>query len=209
MDVDQAVGEQLRGVLPRGRRVRVVSEPGERRQRLVQRIEGLGDLLAVPAEVQVRLVDGQILSRRDAFLQRAVDPDLVLVGLAADLHDRACVRDALERERLDARRLFRLRAAVVDVLAPLLAKLLVGNPLFEHAVEAFACLQQLLLELASRRALGLLMLELVVQVLVVMDERVQLLVERKRCRLRGPSRQEPEAGLEPAASALQERCSAS
>src|SRR6266566_4654819 len=159
--------------------------------------------------MQDRFIDGQILLRRDAFLQRSVDPDLVLVGLSAKLHDRARVVDALERQGLDAGGLVRLRTAAVHVLPPLFAQLIVGNPLVEQAVESLADVAQLILELAPRRALGLLVLELVVQMLVVVDERTQLLPKRKRCRLRRPSRQEPEAGLEPAASALQEGCSAS
>ena len=54
-------------------------------------------------------------------------------------------------------------------------------------------------------ALGLLMLELVVHVLVVVDERVQLLAQRKSRSFRGAPRThwKPEEGLEPTTSALQ------
>ena len=58
--------------------------------------------------MQVRLVDGQILPRRDALLQRTVDPDLVLVRLPANLYDRARVGEALEGKRLDGGGLVRL-----------------------------------------------------------------------------------------------------
>ena len=80
-----------------------------------------------------------------------------------------------------------------------------ASTLFEHAVEPLARLQQLLLELASRRSLGLLPLELVVQVLVVVDERGQLLAQRKSRSFRGAPRthRKPEEGLEPTTSALQ------
>ena len=125
--------------------------------------------------MQIRLVDRQILPRSDAFLQRAVDPDLVLVRLAANLHDRARVGEALEGKRLDPGGLVRLGPAVVDVLAPLLAELLVRNPFLEQAVESLANVECLVLELAPRRPFELLTLELVVQVLVVVDERREFL----------------------------------
>ncbi len=102
--------------------------------------------------------------------------------MPADLHDRARVGEALERERLDPCGLVR-RAGGCGCTRPTVTQLLPRNPLFEQSVESFARLKQLLLELASRRSLGLLPLDLVVQVLVVVDKRVQLLVERKCCRL--------------------------
>jgi hypothetical protein len=91
------------------------------------------------------------------------------------LHDRARVGEALEHERLDPRGLIRLGPTVVDVLPPLLAELFVRNPLLEQSIEPLANCEQLVLELAPRRSLRLLMLELVVEVLVVMNERGQFL----------------------------------
>jgi hypothetical protein len=65
-------------------------------------------------------------------------PELVLVRLPTHLHHRARVGEALEGKRLDGVGLVRLGPAAVDVLPPLLAQLLVGNPLIEKAVEPLA-----------------------------------------------------------------------
>ena len=103
--------------------------------------------------MQNRLVGREILPRRDPFLQRAVNPDLVLVRLPANLQNRARVRDPLKDKRLDPGRPVRLGPAFVDVFPPLLSQVLVGNPLLEDSVEPLANFEQLVLKLAARRSL--------------------------------------------------------
>jgi hypothetical protein len=68
---------------------------------------------------------------------------------------------------------------VVQVLLPLLAELLLRDPLGEHLVEAPADVQQPLLEAPSRPTLGGGALVLVLQVVVVMCERLELLAARQ------------------------------
>ena len=83
VDVDQAVREELRTRVPRRLEVGIGAIRGECAQRILGGVERLRDLLSVPAEVQDRRVDREILPRPDAFLKASVDPDLVLVSLAA------------------------------------------------------------------------------------------------------------------------------
>jgi hypothetical protein len=64
------------------------------------------------------------------------------------------------------------------VVAPLRPELLVGHPLLEHTVEPLAYVQQPVLEPASDARLGPGALVLVLEVVVVPDERLQLLAER-------------------------------
>jgi hypothetical protein len=134
--------------------------------------------------VEIRTGDREILARGDSFLERPVDPDLVLVGLPSHLKDRARVGEALEHERLDSGGLVGLGPAAVDVLTPLLAQLFIRNPPLENAVEALPDVEQLVLELAPLGPFGLSALVFVVEMLVVADERVQLLVERQSRGLR-------------------------
>lgn len=129
----------------------------------------------------------EILLRRDAFHQRAVHVDAELVPTPADLDDRARhLRAPAKDDRLQSSRAIRRRAVVLEIRAPGLAKLLLGDPLLEHAVEPLAHAQQLVLETALGRAPRARVLVRDLQPLVVARERLELFAKRQRLQLHGP-----------------------
>ena len=104
----------------------------------------------------------------------------VLVTAAADFENRAGdIADAAEDERLDRRRLVRLRGVVLHELPPLLAQLLFGYPLREQPVEPLANGEQAILDAPPHRRLRARLLVLALQVVIVARERGELLPPRE------------------------------
>ena len=68
---------------------------------------------------------------------------------------------------------------VAEVLQPCGPQLLFGHPFFEHAIESPAYVEEPLLDAPPRRALGGGALVLVLEMVVVPDERLELFPRRE------------------------------
>lgn len=127
---------------------------------------------------------GEVLLRRDALDERAVDPYLKLLALpSAHLDVGAGLRHTAEDERTDRLRSVGLGRAVVQVFPPRPAQLLVVDPFVQQAVETRAGVEQPVLDPPPHTALELGALVLVLEVVVVVDQRLELLAQRQRLEL--------------------------
>jgi hypothetical protein len=141
----------------------------QRVERLGRSAEALQELVAVHPEAGRWNGDGEVLLPGHALDERAVDPDLELVaGPASDLDHRAGhVRATREDERPNRFRPVRLRCAVVEMLQPRAAKILLRHPFREDAVEPPADVEQLLFDTPPRGGVDRSTVVLVLQVAVV------------------------------------------
>jgi hypothetical protein len=155
---------------------------GQRVESLGRGVEDLRELLIVQAEAGRRNGDGEILFAGHTLDERAVNSDLeLLTGTTPDLdHGTGRVRAAREDERQDRFGAVRLRPAVVQMLTPRAAKVCLGDPLVEDAVEPPADVEQLVLDTPPRCGVDRSAVVLVVQVAVVANERLELFSRWKR-----------------------------
>jgi len=150
-------------------------------QRARSGIERLPELGPIKAEYRWAPLLSSDRRGFQPFHELTVDIDDKLPGrIATGLEDRAGLRSPLEHHRPDRGWTRRLAAAVMKEIPPRLAGALVGNVLGEQMLEAPAILIQAQLEVTPNRPLRVRALVLALDVVVVPDQRFELLPARAR-----------------------------